>query len=224
MPWCRASTASAYVPILLATSPFAAMRSAPTTTRSTAPRAISDAAATVGDERRVDAESVELPRGEARALQHRTRLVDPHVHALAALDRAADDAERGAVADARERARVAVREHLRVARDDAWRRAAPMRRLRATSSSAMRSAVASAASAPPSSYAASACSTPHRRFTAVGRVAAMRSALRVHLPRACATCARRARRRTHRPRRARARRGSRATRSRRTTARPSRSR
>jgi hypothetical protein len=41
------------------------------------------------------------------------------VDALATLDRAADDAERGAVADAGEGARVAVREDLRVARHDA---------------------------------------------------------------------------------------------------------
>jgi len=37
MPWAFASTASEYVPILLAKSPFAAMRSAPRTTRSTSP-------------------------------------------------------------------------------------------------------------------------------------------------------------------------------------------
>ena len=40
MPCSRASTASPYVPILLAVSPFAAMRSAPTTTWDTAPEAI----------------------------------------------------------------------------------------------------------------------------------------------------------------------------------------
>ena len=43
--WWAASTASAYVPILFATSPFAAIRSAPVTTRSTSPRAMNDAAA-----------------------------------------------------------------------------------------------------------------------------------------------------------------------------------
>src|ERR671934_144871 len=41
-----ASTASGYVPILFATSPFAAIRSAPTTTASTSPPAISEPAIT----------------------------------------------------------------------------------------------------------------------------------------------------------------------------------
>src|SRR6267378_2966745 len=40
MAWRRASTARLYVPILLATSPLAAMRSAPTMTTSTSPRLI----------------------------------------------------------------------------------------------------------------------------------------------------------------------------------------
>ena len=106
------------MPILFATSPFAAMRSAPTTTRSTASSRHQRRGRDVGDQRRVDAEPVQLPRREPRALQQRPRLVDPHVDALAALDRAADHTERGAVADARERTRVAVREHLRVTRND----------------------------------------------------------------------------------------------------------
>ena len=45
IPWDRASTAREYVPILFAVSPFAAIRSAPVTTRSTSPAAINDAAA-----------------------------------------------------------------------------------------------------------------------------------------------------------------------------------
>src|SRR5438105_2344689 len=45
MPWCAASTASPYVPILFAVSPFAAIRSAPVRTQSTSPAAIRDAAA-----------------------------------------------------------------------------------------------------------------------------------------------------------------------------------
>ena len=43
--WWAASTASEYVPTLFATSPFAAIRSAPVTTRSTSPRPMNDAAA-----------------------------------------------------------------------------------------------------------------------------------------------------------------------------------
>lgn len=45
MPWCAQLIASAYVPILFAVSPLFATRSAPTTTASTAPLAISAAAA-----------------------------------------------------------------------------------------------------------------------------------------------------------------------------------
>src|SRR3990172_6620900 len=44
MPCARASRATLYVPILLATSPFRAIRSAPTTTTSTWPRPINDPA------------------------------------------------------------------------------------------------------------------------------------------------------------------------------------
>ena len=44
-PWCAAITAREKVPILLAVSPFAATLSAPTTTASTLPAAIRDAAA-----------------------------------------------------------------------------------------------------------------------------------------------------------------------------------
>ena len=45
MPFAAASAASAYVPILFAVSPFAAMRSAPVTTAPTLPDAISAPAA-----------------------------------------------------------------------------------------------------------------------------------------------------------------------------------
>src|SRR2546425_6743996 len=44
-PWWRASTAREYVPILFAKSPLAAMRSAPTRTRSTCARRMSEPAA-----------------------------------------------------------------------------------------------------------------------------------------------------------------------------------
>ena len=56
-------------------------------------------------------EAIELPGREPTALQHRPRLVDPHRQSLARLVRGPDDAERGAVADARQRAGVAVGEH-----------------------------------------------------------------------------------------------------------------
>ena len=169
----------------------------------------------VGDERRVDAESVELPRGEPRALQHRSRLVDPDVHALAALDRAADDAERGAVADARERARVAVRE-------DAARRAArrPRRARRCGDCARCRRR-----RCVPRSRARRRRRRRRTRRARARRPSAgsLRSAVSPRcVPRAactcraCARCAPRARRRTRRPRRARARRVSRAMRSRRT--------
>src|SRR6188768_1196605 len=48
MPWRAASTASGYVPTLLAVSPFAAIRSAPTITTSTSPVAMRWPAATSG--------------------------------------------------------------------------------------------------------------------------------------------------------------------------------
>ena len=89
------------------------MRSAPTTTRSISPCAHERARHAVGDDRRVDAVAHELPRGQARALQERPRLVGEHGDALALLDRGADHAERRAVARRRERAGVAVREDAR---------------------------------------------------------------------------------------------------------------
>src|SRR5256885_45382 len=51
MPWRCASTASGYVPTLFATSPLAAIRSAPTTIPETRPRAISDPALASGTTR-----------------------------------------------------------------------------------------------------------------------------------------------------------------------------
>ena len=61
--------------------------------------------------------SRELPRGQARALQQGTRLVHPDVEPRVARVGRADDAERGAVAAGRERARVAMREHPRRLRE-----------------------------------------------------------------------------------------------------------
>ncbi len=81
---------------------------------------------------------VALPHREPRALQQRTRLVDPHARRACRLSTAAaDDTERGAVAHARERAGVAVREHRARRRGTSAAPCAPMRRLRATSSAAI---------------------------------------------------------------------------------------
>mmetsp|Transcript_19122 Transcript_19122/g.67540 ORF Transcript_19122/g.67540 Transcript_19122/m.67540 type:complete len:337 (-) Transcript_19122:248-1258(-) len=70
----------------------------------------------VGDE--VDWHTVahELPRGQARALQPRPRLVHPHVHALAGVVALVDHADRRADVDRRQRARVAVVQDVRAAR------------------------------------------------------------------------------------------------------------
>ena len=72
----------------------------------------------VGDDGRVDAVAHQLPRGEPRALQERPRLVGEHRDRLAGLDRAADDAERRAVAGRRQRAGVAVGQDVRVGGHD----------------------------------------------------------------------------------------------------------
>ncbi len=72
----------------------------------------------VGDERRVDAQPVALPHREPRTLQQRPRLVDPHRRLAARLERGAHDTERGAVADARERTGVAVRQHRAADRNE----------------------------------------------------------------------------------------------------------
>ena len=74
------------------------------------------AAHVVGDDRRLDAVTQELPRRQPGALQERPRLVGEHDDALAFLDRAADHAQRGTVAGRRERAGVAMRENARVRR------------------------------------------------------------------------------------------------------------
>ena len=65
----------------------------------------------LGDDRGVDALAHQLPRGQARALQERTRLVGDDRDPLALLDGRADHAERRAVAGRGQRAGVAVREH-----------------------------------------------------------------------------------------------------------------
>ena len=67
------------MPILLAVSPFAAMRSAPVITTSTSPAAIRERGRAVDDDRVRDAERLELERGQARSLEQRPCLVHPHV-------------------------------------------------------------------------------------------------------------------------------------------------
>ncbi len=71
----------------------------------------------VRDERRGHAREPKLPRREATTLVDRPRLVDPHVLDLAVLVRGEDHAERGPEVDGRKRARVAVREHLGLVRE-----------------------------------------------------------------------------------------------------------
>ena len=67
----------------------------------------------VRDHRVRDAERLELPGGQPRALEQRPRLVDPDVREQAVLPRGAQRADRGAVAAGREPARVAVRQRAR---------------------------------------------------------------------------------------------------------------
>ena len=71
----------------------------------------------VGDHRHRDRVLLQFPRGEARALQERPRLVGEHVRDAPRLEGGAHDTERGAVARRRERAGVAVGEDARVRRD-----------------------------------------------------------------------------------------------------------
>ena len=117
MSWCAASTASEYVPILFAVSPLAAIRSAPVTTTSTSPAAISEPAAASAITACGNPDRLELPRGEPRALQQRPRLVDEHALERPLLPRGAQRAERGAVAAGGEAAGVAVRERARARRE-----------------------------------------------------------------------------------------------------------
>ena len=122
-----------------------------------------------------DAEPVELPRGEPRALEHRAGLVDPHRHVRPPSCAARIDPERGPVPHAGERAGVAVREHATRPAAAAQRRAHRAHGCAATSAAAIASAASSAAvRAAASASAASASSTPHARFTAVGRADAQR--------------------------------------------------
>src|SRR5262249_10925193 len=72
----------------------------------------------VGDEREGNAAFVELPSGEARALQVRARFGHEHVEVAALLDGDADDPESGADATGGEGARVALGHDLAVPRHE----------------------------------------------------------------------------------------------------------
>ena len=102
---------------MLAVSPLAAMRSAPTTTAAISPRerkcpAMLSVMSSTGIPSRASSQAVRrAPWRKGRVSSARTRI------ALPGLDRAADDAERRAVAGRGERARVAVREHGRPGRE-----------------------------------------------------------------------------------------------------------
>ena len=67
----------------------------------------------VGDHRVRDADRLELPRGEARPLEQRSRLIDEHACEQATFPGGAQRADRGAVAASGEPAGVAVRERPR---------------------------------------------------------------------------------------------------------------
>ena len=125
-PWCAAATARPYVPTLFATSPLAAIRSAPVSTASTSPVGHERRRCSVHDHGERDTQRVELPCSQARALEQRPRLVDPDVLDEAALPGRAHGAERRPVAARRQAARVAVRQEPRPGLDRGARpRAAP---------------------------------------------------------------------------------------------------
>src|SRR4029078_7432486 len=68
----------------------------------------------VGDDGGVDAVAHQLPGGQPSALYERSGLVGGHSYLFAFFNRAADDAERRAVAGRGERARVAVGQDPRI--------------------------------------------------------------------------------------------------------------
>ena len=72
----------------------------------------------VGDDGVGDSLARQFPRGEPRPLEHGPRLPGPHRGSLARVVGGAHDAEGGAVADGRERSRVAVCEHARAGGDE----------------------------------------------------------------------------------------------------------
>ena len=97
-----------YVPTLLAVSPLAATRSAPTRMTSTSPRAIRCPAATSGSSVCGHAGLGQLPGGQPGALQVRPRLVDPDVERAPGVVGRLDDPEGGPVLAAGQRPGVAV--------------------------------------------------------------------------------------------------------------------
>ena len=111
MPARRAASACDTVPTLLATSPLAAIRSAPTTTPSTRPDRISPAAAESTMTRCGDAGPAQFPGGQPAALQQRPGLA--HVDQLERLGRVqfGDDAQRRAPFHPGQRAGIAVGQH-----------------------------------------------------------------------------------------------------------------
>ena len=132
----RRAPRAPYVPILFAVSPFAAMRSAPVTTMSTSPAAISDAAAASAITACGMPSCLELPRGQPRALEQRPRLVDPDMREQALAPRPRRIAPSAdAVAARREPAGVAVGQRARAGREAASAACAPIARQRSTSSS-----------------------------------------------------------------------------------------
>ena len=151
-PGPRAPSASAYEPILLAVSPLAAIAVGADEHRVDAPLASRDGRGGVGDEPVRRAHPLQLPRGEAGALQQRPGLQRERLRQPPALVQRLDDGERGAPLDGREAAGVADRHgahgRRRRARSELAHRARPWRtrRCRRRGSQRLRSA-ASAASA-----------------------------------------------------------------------------
>ena len=118
MPFSFAITASLYEPILFATSPFAATRSAPKSTTSTLPSRISMPAA-LSAIRVIGMSSCISSQAVSRAPCSRGRVSSTQTcTCLPCSMRRADDAQRGAVIDRRQRAGVAVGQDVRALRDD----------------------------------------------------------------------------------------------------------
>ena len=165
------------MPILFATSPLAATRS----------RAHDDPAYTalvhhpgrrsIGDQGDRNSGFDQLVGGQTRALEPRSRLAGKHMRDSALRVRGANDPQRGSVPGGRERARVAVGEHLAARIDECGAKAAHARRFAATSSACRARAVSSrigSGSALPAtpSIARRIRASAHPRLTAVGRDAA----------------------------------------------------
>ena len=109
---CFASTATMYVPILFAASPFAAMRSAPTTTQSTLPLLHNVSGHVVGNYGDWNIVFCQFPRRQSRALQKRPRFVGDYGHAFTGITRATNHPERSAIiTGGGQRSGVAVRQH-----------------------------------------------------------------------------------------------------------------